>query len=184
VVTECRPLLYNRSTHPLTVIVPLGELKMKKPLLFLSRLALLFGSAVALFAQTDHTNAFTGTWKLNVAKSQFNPGPAPQSITATLAPDGTFTLEFVDDKGKSHKSSHPWSGGKEIPLTNDMGMENLTITSKIQGHTWDDTWKVKGRIVETVHIVLAPDGKTYTATVNTTDEQGRPVHNVMLCEKQ
>jgi len=157
---------------------------MKKPLLYLSRLVLLFSSAVALIGQTDHTNAFTGTWKLNVAKSKFNPGPPPQSVTVTLAPDGTFTLEIVDEKGKSHKSSHPWSGGKEIPFTDDTGMENGTITSKIQGRTWDDTLKVKGKIVQTVHAVIAPDGKTETGTIDATDEQGRPIHNVLLFERQ
>ncbi len=45
---------------------------MRKPLPSISRLVLLVVPVAALIAQTDHTNAFTGTWKLNVAKSKFS----------------------------------------------------------------------------------------------------------------
>src|SRR5947209_17351512 len=100
-----------------------------------SRLALLFVSAVTLIAQADHTNAFTGTWKLNVAKSKFSQGPGPQSVTVTIAPDGTFTLDGVSPQGKPIKWSHPWSVEKEVPVD---GIENGTIITKLQGHMADD----------------------------------------------
>jgi hypothetical protein len=68
-----------------TVIVQSREGGVKKYPFHFARLVLLFVSAVVLFAQTDHTTAFTGTWKLNGAKSTFNPGPAPKSVTVTNA---------------------------------------------------------------------------------------------------
>jgi hypothetical protein len=43
--------------------------------------ARLCGAAVVLVAQSEHITAFTGTWKLNVAKSRFNPGPPFRSFT-------------------------------------------------------------------------------------------------------
>ena len=58
---------------------------------------------LVLIAQTDHTNPFTETWKLNIAKSKFTSGPAPQSTTVTMAPDGTFTMEGIDGGWKANE---------------------------------------------------------------------------------
>ena len=33
-------------------------------------------------------NPFLGTWKLDVAKSQFSPGPGPKELTVRLEQDG------------------------------------------------------------------------------------------------
>jgi len=153
---------------------------MTKHLADISRLTLLFAVAFVLIAQADHTNAFTGTWKLNVEKSKFI-GPAPQSATVTIAPDGSFTFEGVDQKGQPHKWSHAWSVDKEVPVD---GIDNGTIMTKLQGHTADDVMKIGGKTVQKVHAVLSPDGKTITATIDATDPQGRSVHNVEVYDKQ
>ena len=154
---------------------------MDKIFLYLSQLVLVFASAVAFTAPMDHTSAFTGIWKLNVAKSKFNPGPGPQSATVTIAPDGAFTFEGVSPQGKPNKWSHAWSVDKEVPVD---GIENATIITKLQGRTADDTMKISGKTVETVHAVVSQDGKTFTATIHATDQQGRPVHNVEVYDNQ
>ena len=149
-----------------------------------SRLTLVFVSAVLLVAQQmEHTNAFTGTWKLNLAKSKISPGPPPQSVTITFAPDGTTTLDIVNDQGKAHHWSYPWSGGKEVPVTGE-GLENTTVTDSIQGRTKDTIAKTNGKIVRKSHDVLSPDGRSFTATVDATDAQGHSVHGVEVYEKQ
>jgi hypothetical protein len=164
------------------VIVQSRDCGVKKYPLHFARLVLLFVSAVVLFAQTDHTTAFTGTWKLNGAKSTFNPGPAPKSVTVTNAPDGTFKAQSVDAQGKAIKWSHAWSGGAEVPID---GIENATILSKVRGHTLDETMKIGGKTAETVHAVVSPNGRTMTTTIDaTTDHQGGPMHNVLTLEKQ
>src|SRR5690349_14840648 len=111
---------------------------MRKQLLPFSRLVLLLVPALLLVAQADHSSGFTGTWMLNVAKSKFNPGPAPQSGTVTIA-NGTFKFEGVGPDGKSNKWSHPWPVDKEVPID---GMEKGTVISKLKGRTMDDTYKV------------------------------------------
>jgi hypothetical protein len=43
-----------------------------------------------------------GTWKLNVAKSKYSPGPAPQALTVNVEPSGKgekVTTEFVNADG-------------------------------------------------------------------------------------
>jgi hypothetical protein len=74
---------------------------MKRLLLLLSILVFSAISPGPLFAQT---NPFLGTWKLDVAKSYFAPGPALKSLTRTIVADGsgaTYTFEGVAAEGKS-----------------------------------------------------------------------------------
>lgn len=157
---------------------------MRKHLALSSLLALLFGSAVVVIAQTEHITPFTGTWKLNLAKSRFNPGPPFKSFTLTFTPDGTRKLDLVAADGQSLKASLPWSDGKEVPVTAAQGMENVTATSNIRGNTFEDTWKQNGKIIEKVHGAVSSDGRTLTITVDGTDRQGRTFHNLVIFEKQ
>jgi hypothetical protein len=134
-------------------------------------------------AQTEHITPFTGTWKLNLAKSRFNPGPPFKSFTLTFTPDGTRKLDLVYADGQSLKASLPWSDGKEVSVTAAQGMENVTATSKIRANTFDDTWKQNGKIIERVHGVVSSDGGTLTITVDGTDSQGRTFRNHLIFER-
>ena len=71
------------------------------------RLALLFGSAVVFGAQTEHITPFTGTWRLSLAKSRFNPGPPFKSFTLTFTRDGTRKLDLIGADGQPLKASLP-----------------------------------------------------------------------------
>jgi hypothetical protein len=63
-------------------------------------------------------------------------------------------------------------------------IENTTATSIIQGRTFHDVWKQNGTIIEDVHGVVSPDGKTLTTTVDGTDRHGRKFHNRLTFDKQ
>jgi hypothetical protein len=61
-----------------------------------------------------------GTWKLNVAKFTYTPGPAPKSLTYTYAPFGKDgvknTSAGIDANGKSiHSEYSAEVDGKEYP---------------------------------------------------------------------
>ena len=154
---------------------------MTKYLLLFSRLGLLFRAAVVLIAQTEHISPFTGTWKLNLAKSSFNPGPPFQSFAITFSLDGTRNLDLIGADGQRIKLSLPWSDGKEVHVT---GMENATATSRIRGNTFHDIWKQNARIIEDVHGVVSSDGRTLTTTVDARYQRDRPIHNRLTFEKQ
>jgi hypothetical protein len=154
---------------------------MRRSFRLFSRLVLLLVPAILLIAQSGRPDAFTGTWKLNLAKSKFSSGAGPQSATITVTPDGTFTMEEVNEKGKPMKWSHASSVDKEVPID---GIENGTMISKVQGSTLNETMKVAGKTVQTVHAVLSPDGKTIRATIDGTDNQGRHRHSVEVYDKQ
>src|SRR3954465_12598187 len=132
------------------------------------RLALLLASVITLVAQTQHITPFTGTWKLNAAKSTFGSGPQLKSLVLTYAPDGSFTRQVVEVDGKSYKMSFPWSGGTEVPIEGEKG---ATILSNYHGNTVDHTLKQDGKTITVVHSVVSPDGKTIRTTVSNQTQQ-------------
>jgi len=135
-------------------------------------------------AQTAHVTAFTGVWKLNVAKSRFNPGPPFKSFTLTFTPDGTRRLDLIRADGEPLKAALPWSDGKEVAVAVIEGMRDITATSKIEGQSFHDTWKENGNIIERVYGAVSPDGKVLTITVNGVNKQGGAFHNRLKFEKQ
>lgn len=151
---------------------------------FLESIALLTSAAVIVFAQAAHPTPFTGTWKLNVAKSKFEPGPPFKSFTLTFTPDGTRRLSLTDADGGTLEASLPWSDGTEVSVAADRGFEGVTAVSKIQGRTFRDTWKREGRVIETVHGVVSGNGTILTIEVAGTDTQGRTFHNRLTFAKQ
>jgi hypothetical protein len=153
---------------------------MKKYAYGISLVAALFASAFVLAAQSDQSNPFTGTWKLNVAKSKFSPGPGPKSETVTIAPDGKVSVEEVTSDDKTVNWSYTPSGDSAVPIE---GLENATVVSKQSGNTVDHTWKF-GTGTETGHGVVAKNGKTMKYTMTGTNAQGQPVHTVLIFEKQ
>jgi hypothetical protein len=60
-----------------------------------SPLAVLFGLVLVLLSQTGHITPFTGTWKMNLVKSHFNPGPPFKSFAITFTADGTRHLDLI-----------------------------------------------------------------------------------------
>lgn len=143
-------------------------------------LAVLFLISYGLSAQTEHTTPFTGTWKLNLVKSKFDPGPPFKSFTIIFAADGTRHLDLIAADGQGVKVTLPWSGGKEV---SPEGMENTVTTSNIRGRTFHDIWKQNGKVIEDVRGIVSPDGKTLTTTVDGTNKQGQRYHNELTFER-
>jgi 4-carboxymuconolactone decarboxylase len=142
-------------------------------------------AALLLAAQTEHITPFTGTWKMNLVKSTFNPGPPFKSFTLTFTPDGTRHLDLIGAAGQPLKASLPWSDGKEVPVTVAQGnMNNVTAVSKIQGKTFNDTWRENGKVIEKVRGVLSSDGRSLAVSVEGTDRQGHAFHNRIVFEKE
>lgn len=153
---------------------------MKKYVYGISLLAALFASAVLLAAQGGQNSPFTGTWKLNVAKSKFDPAPGPKSETVTIAADGKVSVEEATADGQTVNWSFTPSGDTAVPIE---GMENATVVSKESGNTVDHTWKI-GSGNETGHGVVSKNGKIMKYTMTGTNAQGQPVHTIAIFEKQ
>jgi hypothetical protein len=62
------------------------------------KMALLFGMIAGLLCAAD---PIVGTWKLNLSKSKYNPGPPPNAVTLTYeeTADGTLKMREILDVG-------------------------------------------------------------------------------------
>ena len=150
--------------------------------------------AVALSFTSDaptpvqpQTNSEIGTWKLNVAKSTYSPGPAPKSITVVFAAAGQgvkFSAEGVNGDGsKLAIASTANYDGKDVPFT---GLATVDTTSlkRINATTVEETRKKGSKVVRTLTRVVSADGKSFTVTVKGTNDQGQASNNVEVYEKQ
>jgi hypothetical protein len=133
-------------------------------------------------------NTSVGTWKLNVAKSKYKPGPPPMSETVVIeawesdgvkynetivAADGTRgTLEFSDHYD-----------GKDYKLTGSPDFD-MVAAKRIGANSVAFTLKKAGKVVETGKDVVSRNGKIRTLTVTGTNAKGRKVNIVAVFEKQ
>ncbi len=113
------------------------------------------------------TNTRIGTWKLNVATSQFEHGPAPKSETRIFTVyqgDGIsadFTL--VNAAGQTVKSSYSIKyDGKAYPYKGPLG-DTISITRGSDNVT-TAVLKKAGTVVSTTKTSVSADGKTMTQT--------------------
>ncbi len=143
---------------------------------------LAIGSGTALAA-----DAVAGTWKLNLAKSTFSPGPAPKSqsrtyvesaqgmsvTVKTTAADGkesTTTIVFKDD-GKSY----PVSGNPDFDAVSAKRVDALTLNS---------TQTKAGATVGSAVRSVSKDGKTLTFSQKGTHANGEKFEDVSVYDKQ
>ncbi len=150
------------------------------------RISLLFLALLipaALVSQTATKNMAVGTWKLNTAKSKYEPGPLPKSATVTIGEDNKiqFSEELPDAKSTSW-SVVPNTDGTPAPIVG-AGENSTLIERRIDGRHVEHTWKI-GSGTQTGKAVISKDGKTMTYTLTGTNSEGKPVHEVQIWEKQ
>jgi hypothetical protein len=72
-----------------------------------------------------------GTWKLNVAKSKYSPGPAPPALTVNVEPSGQgekVTTEFVNADGTRTTIEYTANfDGKDYPLTGSQIADTVSL---------------------------------------------------------
>lgn len=143
-------------------------------------------TAAGAVGSAESSDPLHGTWKLNAAKSQFTPGPAPKatSIKYEAAGDGLKVIvETESDKGKGHWEYTASFDGKDYPVTGNPESDAVSL-KRIDKATSQATLKKGGKAITTNTRVVSADGKTLTITVKGTDAQGKAVDNVQVYEKQ
>ena len=135
-------------------------------------LALLLAMAVAATA----ADAFVGTWKLNVDKSNANPAPKSQIMKIEAQDSGfKWTSDNVGADGMITKGM--WSGkydGKDYPLTGSEDVDTVA-TKKTDANTLDSVLKKRGNVVGTGLAVVSRDGKTLTLTSKLKNTPGQSI---------
>jgi hypothetical protein len=136
---------------------------------------------------TQTSDPLIGSWKLNVEKSTYSPGPPPKSGTITYEPAGAgikVTTEGVDADGTPTATYYTanWDV-KDYPITGSQTADTVSL-NRIDEYTTERTDKKDGKVVGTLRRVVSQDGRTLTITTKSTNAKGQAVNNVIVYEKQ
>jgi hypothetical protein len=134
-------------------------------------------------------NPLVGTWKLNVEKSKFDPGPGPKSLTRTVVANGDgvkYSFEGVSADGKPIAYGFAVTfDGKDNPVTGSMPTGADTISAKRTGsHSFEATLKKGGKVIGTSKVEVSKDGKVTTVESKGTNPAGKPEHDKQVFDKQ
>jgi hypothetical protein len=159
---------------------------MKCVLQFVAIAVLAVVCASAALAQND---SLVGTWKLNLEKSKYDPGPAPKSLIRTVeaAGDGikyTFAGVAADGTAISYGFTVHFDG-KDNPVTGSMaaGADNVSA-KRVDANHYVATLKKGGKEVGTAHVSVSADGKTTTVEGTGVTATGAKSHDVQVYDKQ
>ena len=143
---------------------------------------MVLGTSAALAADTA-----IGTWKLNVAKSTFSPGPAPKSQTRTYvesAPGLTLTIKTVAADGKETTSTLAFKDdGKSYPASGSPDFDAVSVT-RVDALTVTSIQTKAGKAVGTGTRSVSKDGKTLAFSAKLTDAKGVKHDDVSVYDRQ
>jgi hypothetical protein len=155
---------------------------------------IVLGSAVVLafasLAFPQQANPLSGTWKLNVAKSKWSPGPPSRSATVVYEVTQNGIKAIRDNVTSQGQAAHIEFtcvfDGKPCPY------QVYTIDGKPNpsagaGNAWrkidDYTFEFVNNLT-TTRMVVAKDGKTLTRTTTGKTDQGQAENDTAVYEKQ
>jgi hypothetical protein len=159
---------------------------MKRLLQFVAITLLAFAGSATLRAQS---NPLVGTWKLNVARSKFDPGPGYKSLTRTIVAEGDgvkYTFEGVAADGKP--VAYGFSAtldGKDNAISGSMPSGADTISAKrIDSNHYVATLKKGGKDIGTSKVTVSKDEKVTSVDSTGTNASGASEHDVQVYDKQ
>jgi hypothetical protein len=134
--------------------------------------------AVSIGLAQDKPSA-AGTWKLDIAQSDFGSDPAPKSMFGTISADTpqmmSFRIHGVDDKGQAlwYSWRGPEDGSKHPMLLNGKPAGQQSVKKESDGtlvrhgedSTDGSTFDARGS--------LSPDGKTFTDEITEKSKDGK-----------
>jgi ABC-type Na+ efflux pump permease subunit len=148
----------------------------------------LFTTVLASSALAQAADPQIGTWQLNVAKSTFDPGPAPKLGTTKIEAAGTGAKVIVDQTAADGTTRH-WEftanyDGKDIPIVGDNPDADTVARTRISATTVETISRKAGKVVATQQSTVSADGKIRTVTTKGVNAAGKTVNNVAVYERQ
>ena len=145
---------------------------------------LAIGAATASAAAPDPV---VGTWKLNVAKSTFSPGPALKSQTRTYTEsDKGITLTTVTTTADGKESTATLTfkyDSKPSPVTGNADFDSVAVT-RVDDLTVTSVQAKGGLTVGTGKRSTSKDGKTLTFAQTGTHANGVKYDDVLVYSRQ
>lgn len=143
-------------------------------------------TAVCAMLAASSTDPILGTWKLNLARSRFNPGPAPRSQIRIYVdtPTGVeVTIHSVGPDGRSSTIEFPDRyDGKDYPMKGSDVADALALV-RVNDYLAQATMKHAGKVVATAQRRITDEGKTLIISFRQPDSE-HPVDNELVYDKQ
>ncbi len=131
-----------------------------------------------------------GTWKLNVEKTKYTPGPFPVKSVTTVreaAPGGvkvTNTGERSDGTAINNTYTAKYDGSPATVSGQGAPYDTVSI-KQVDANTFTyDAKKSDGKYHSHGRMVVSADGKTMTLTSKGTDPDGKPMTVMLVYDKQ
>jgi hypothetical protein len=137
------------------------------------------GLVTGAVAQAQAKDPLMGTWKLNRAKSSFNPGPAPVSRTMKFEPAGDGIRHHIEtyvnngsgtDEGVHITQYTAAFDGKDNAIQGS-ALDTVSL-KRLNPRSVERTGKVAGAAIETQTWVVSTDGKVLTVTTRGSNDDG------------
>jgi len=147
----------------------------------------------ALFAAftvaAQSADPWIGTWKLNLEKSTYSPGPKPTTAgivkMESVAGGVKITIDGKDDQGKpTHVEIGGKFDGKDNPVVGSPLPNSTDALKRIDARSFEVAGKLDGKPTVTTRVTISADGKTMTATQTGTNPQGQAVKNTIVADRQ
>jgi hypothetical protein len=128
------------------------------------------------------TDAWIGTWTLNLAQSSYDPPDlAPKNQTTKITASGdtlTAVTDGADAAGKKIHTEITYKlDGKDYDYKGAPDANSTRAYTRVDDHHYTYATKVKGLITTTSRVAVTPDGKTRTITTTGRDAEGRVIRN-------
>lgn len=130
---------------------------------------------------------FIGSWKLDVAKSEFKPGPTPESQSLKLeAVEGGIkvTSRTVDAAGMTMEDTYvskfdgtdvSWKGNTEA---------DTASSTRVDDNSYQNVWKKRGKATMKAKVVVSADGTTLTMVQSGRDNKGAPIEIIGVYSRE
>lgn len=158
------------------------------------RIAVVFVTFAAVFVaigvlRTQANDPWIGTWKVNLAKSTYSPGPPP-TVAATVKIESSAggtktTIDGTNPEGQpTHTETVGMFDGKDNPVKGAQAPNTTSALKRVDDRTFEVIGKIDGKPTVTTRVAVSTDGKTMTATQTGTNAQGQSLKNVIVLDKQ
>ena len=142
---------------------------------------------IALVATASAADTAIGTWKLNLEKSTFSPGPAPKSQTRTYAETAqgiSLTVQTTAADGKETTATLTFKDdGKPYPATGNADFDMVSV-KRVDAQTVHSTQMKGTATVGTAVRTVSKDGKTLTFTQKGTHAGGVKYEDKSVYDRQ
>ena len=154
-------------------------------------LSAVFAILLSTSALSQTVDPAVGVWKLNIAKSKYDPGPPQtQSETRTIEDRGCgvilMTAERISLKGERTFIQYVAKyDGKDYPKM-VLGAKTASSISlrAIDPYTVEGTEKEDGKVTVNYIRTVSTDGKTMTQSMESTNARGQKISRVLVFERQ